>query len=305
MKKLKKLILLSLCTVALLTGCDKASSTEPKAPQEPQEVVSEANQEEPKRVIAGTVASAEILDLIDVDVVGVVSTEKTLPERFDGVAEIGMPMNPDLEKVVSLDPGLYITDASLKESIEALFTGKNIETMFLSNNSYQNILENIESLGQYFDKEEEARAVLNEMKEREQQVLDSIEEKEAPRILVIFGTPESFMLATKHSYAGGLVEMLGGINVTDSLGEARPMPYLPFSLETIADLNPDMILRLTHVSPEVSKAAFEKEFQKGFWANLEAVKNNRVYDLDPEYFGVTANIRAIEALEQMAEILYQ
>lgn len=300
---MKKIILMGLLAAVLMTGCGKTTNTEPgtAVPQGPQ---AEAQQQE-LRVIAGTVAAAEILDLIDVDVVGVVSTEKALPERFNGITEIGMPMNPDLEKVVSLNPELYITDASLKESIEALFEGQNIETMFLSNNSYQNILENIESLGQYFGKEEKAKAVLDEMKEREQQVLNSIEGKEAPRVLVIFGTPESFMLATKHSYAGGLVEMLGGINVTDSLGENRPMPYLPFSLETIADLNPDMILRLTHASPEVSRAAFEKEFEKGFWVNLEAVKNHRVYDLDPEYFGVTANIRAIEALEKMAEILYQ
>ena len=59
------------------------------------------------------------------------------------------------------------------------------------------------------------------------------------------------------------------------------------------------------MDPEASKKAFEEEFSKGLWVNLDAVKNNKVYDLDPEYFGVSANIRAVEALEKMSEILYK
>ena len=46
--------------------------------------------------------SAELLDLIDVDAIGVLSTKKKLPERFKDLPEIGSPMKPDLEKVVSL-----------------------------------------------------------------------------------------------------------------------------------------------------------------------------------------------------------
>ena len=96
MKKIKRLIALSLCATTLLVGCGSKAS--------PKEEITD------KKVIAGTAMSAELLDLIDVDAIGVLSTKKKLPERFKDLPEIGSPMKPDLEKVVSLNPDLYISD---------------------------------------------------------------------------------------------------------------------------------------------------------------------------------------------------
>ena len=303
MKKIKRLIALSLCATTLLVGCGSKAS--PKEENNNDAAVEEKKEITDKKVIAGTAMSAELLDLIDVDAIGVLSTKKKLPERFKDLPEIGSPMKPDLEKVVSLNPDLYISDGNLKGNIEELFKEKNINTLFLDNNSYEDVIKNIEYLGEYFGVEEKTKELVSKMNKEEGRILDSVKGKESPKVLVIFGTTESFMLATNHSYVGNLVEKLGGKNVTDELSKDNPAPYVPFSLETVADLNPDIILRLTHMDPEASKKAFEEEFSKGLWVNLDAVKNNKVYDLDPEYFGVSANIRAVEALETMSEILYK
>ncbi|WP_461614219.1 ABC transporter substrate-binding protein [Clostridium sp. Marseille-QA1073] len=303
MKKIKEIMALSLCATTLLVGCRSNATT--KEENKSETAVEQKKEVTDKKVIAGTTMSAELLDLIDVDAVGVLSTKKELPERFKDLPEIGSPMKPDLEKVVSLNPDLYISDGNLKGNIEELFKEKNINTLFLNNNSYEDVIKNIEDLGKYFEKEEKTKDLVSKMKKEEERILDSVKGKEAPKVLVIFGTTESFMLATKHSYAGSLVEKLGGKNVTDELSKDKSTPYVPFSLEAVANLNPDIILRLTHMEPEASKEAFEKEFSKGLWVNLDAVKNNKVYDLDPNYFGVSANIKAVEALEKMSEILYK
>lgn len=260
--------------------------------------------EEEKNIIAGTLMSAELLDLFDINPVGVLTSEKGLPSRYDDIQKIGSPMQPDLEIVTSLEPEVYITDANLKESLEELFKGSNFEMLFLSNNSYEDVFTNIENVGAFLGKEDRADEIILEMRDKEKEILDSISGKESPNVLILFGTPESFMIATPNSYTGNLVEKLGGVNVAANMAQGRPMPYLPYSLETIADLNPDIILRLTHVSPELSKKAFDEEFSKGFWSNIDAVKNEKVFDLNPDYFGVTANLRIMKALEEMAEILY-
>jgi iron complex transport system substrate-binding protein len=312
MKKILS-ILLIMSLALLIMGCSNKQEVVPTVVQNNENEAlneeSKINEEEEKveelRVIAGTVASAEFLDLLDITPIGVVSTSHTLPSRYDNVPQIGTAMSPDLELILSLNSDIYISDSSLKENIEGLLQGQEMELMFLTNNSFEDVMENFEALGTFFGKEEKANELIQEMKEKEQEILASIKDKEAPRVMVIFGTPESFMLATERSYAGSIVNKLGGINVTDDIQNAPPSPYIPFSLETVADLNPDIILRLSHAAPEATRAAFEKEFAQGFWLNLEAVKNNRVYDLDNDYFGVTANVRAKESLEKMAEILYQ
>lgn len=307
MKNIKFLMVIMLTLVIGLVGCtNKASVDEPEIEIPVVEVEEEEEEEEEvaKNIIAGTLMSAELLDLFDITPVGVLTSEKALPARYEGVTEIGSPMKPDLEVVVSLNSDLYLSDSNLKEAIDELFGGNNIETMFLTNNSYEDIFENIKNIGQYLNKTEKADSIIAEMESIEKDILASISGKESPNVLVLFGTPESFMIATPNSYTGSLVEKLGGINVAGDLAQDKPMPYLPFSLETIADLDPDMILRLTHVSPEISKKAFDAEFEKGFWTNLTAVKNGKVYDLDPNHFGVSANLRMMTALGELAEILY-
>ncbi|NLY46215.1 MAG: ABC transporter substrate-binding protein [Tissierella sp.] len=313
MKRKSLLILLILSLMVSLVACssggpdkdnDVDAVIENDVEKEDDIQENEVEGMEDKRIIAGTLMSAELLDLFDVNPVGVLTSEKGLPARYDNTAKIGSPMKPDLEIVTSLEPEVYITDASQEEALEELFKGSDFEMLYLSNNSYENIFTNIENVGQYLGKEDKANEIISEMRAKEKRIMDSVAGKESPNVLVLFGTPESFMIATPNSYTGNLVEKLGGTNVASDLAQGKPMPYLPFSLETIADMNPDIILRLTHVSPELSRKAFEEEFSKGFWTNLDAVKNDNVFDLDPDHFGVTANMRVMSALENMAEILY-
>lgn len=310
MKKNNLFMILMLCLVLSLAACtDKNNAVDSNIEDVGLEGDAEKGQDiveeiEPKNIIAGTLMSAELLDLFDINPVGVLTTEKSLPERYNDITKIGSPMKPDLEIVASLEPELYITDANLKESLKEIFKSTDFEMMFLNNNSYEDIFTNIESLGEYLNKTDKSNEIILEMRNKEKEIIDSISGKESPNVLIIFGTPESFMIATSNSYTGNLVEKLGGVNVASDLAKGSPTPYLPFSLETIADLNPDVILRLTHVSPELSKKAFDEEFSKRFWTNIDAVKNERVYDLDPNYFGVTANLRVMKALEALAEILY-
>ncbi|RLQ41438.1 High-affinity heme uptake system protein IsdE [Listeria monocytogenes] len=50
---------------------------------------------------------------------------------------------------------------------------------------------------------------------------------------------------------------------------------------------------------------FDEEFKTNdIWKHFDAVKNNRVYDLDENLFGMTASLNAPEALKEMEKMLY-
>ena len=309
---MKKLLLLIFSIALLVTGCgdknvsDKQTNVEGvKSTKASTDTPKDEKQVQDKKVIAGTVMAAELLDLLDIDAVGVPSTKKGLPKRYEGIAEIGMSMKPDVEKIVSLQPDVMISDFALKEAVDGILADQDIEMLYLKNNSYEDVITTLTTLGEYFGKEEKAKEVIKAMKDTEEKVLASIKDKENPRVMVLFGTTESFMLSTNNSFVGSLIEKLGATNVTDELSKGAPTPYVPFSLEQAVGLNPDIILRLTHMEVEASKAAFEKEFSKGLWQNMKPVQEGKVYDLDHEYFGVTANSHASESLEKLAEILYK
>ena len=68
---------------------------------------------------------------------------------------------------------------------------------------------------------------------------------------------------------------------------------------------PDIILRTAHALPDQVMEMFNEDFATNdIWKHFSAVKNNRVYDLTYEYFGMSANFSYPDALQELQEILY-
>lgn len=264
--------------------------------------VSKVEEVTEKRVVAGTVASAQYLDALGVDVVAVPTTEKKLPENYEGKPEIGLPMSPNLELILAQEPDVVVTDSNLKATIDEMFEGKDIEVILLNSNSYESIAENLNTLGEKLGLESKAEEVVAEIESKKAEAIAMTEGKDKKTVAIIFGTTSSFMLATENSCTGSIVKLLGATNVSEELGLTDA--YVAFDREKLAELNPDVILRLSHADPEEAKKAFDAEFEQDFWQGLTAVQENKVYDLDTAYFGVTANFDTIDAPVKLAEILY-
>lgn len=258
----------------------------------------------PQRVAVGTVGLSELFDALEIDLVGVPSSKSySVPARYDQATRVGMSMRPDFEILKSLDLDVFISDASFAGDMMGQLEEKNIGGAFLKTSSYADIKASIGSLGQAFEKQEQAQKMLDNMKKLEDEAKALADGQEKKTVMVIFGTPESFMLATDYSFVGDLAQKIGMDNVTDA--SKMPAPFMPFSNEAALKMNPDVILRLTHADPETSKKMFDKEFSENpIWQAMEAVKTNQVYDLDPHYFGVVANIRGAEAMKKLAEMVY-
>ncbi len=255
-----------------------------------------------ERIVAGTVAIAQMLDVLEVEsVVGVPATTYELPKRYSNLPKIGNPMNPSIESVKALRPTLFITSASLKNSLQSVLSQNKIPTIFLELNTMDQLKTTILSLGKLLGKSQKANELYNEIVRREKEVLRGISGKERPKVLIIFGAPGNFMIATEASYVGSMAKKLGAINVVHNSSQA----YIPLNMELIISTQPDYILRLTHADPVTSKKMFEKEFSENkLWSHFKAVREGKVIDLPSGYFGVNANILFLEAFEMLAKFLY-
>jgi len=109
------------------------------------------------------------------------------------------------------------------------------------------------------------------------------------------------MLATEKSYVGNLVNLAGGDNVL----EDASISFAQVNKEELLNLNPDKIVVMVHADPETTNAQIKETLATdAAWKNLDAVKNGEVHYLDSEYFGMSANLKVIEALDKMHDILY-
>lgn len=252
-------------------------------------------------VVATSVAVTEILDALGVKVSGVPSTSYELPESTKGAVEVGNPMSPDLEIIKSLNPTMVVSVDTLGSDYMNLFTENNIPSEFVSLESLDGLKEAITTLGEKFDKNDEAKALLEQIESKELEVKEKAESLENPEVLVLFAAPGSTMIATSKSYVGSLVELVGGKNIIEDSSTA----FTTYNKEDLAMLNPEKILVMVHALPEETKAALEAEMESdSAWQNINAVKEGNVIYLDSEYFGMSANLKVIEGLEILSDIVH-
>lgn len=286
--KKKIIALLSVTMLTFMVGCSSSESNESN--------VTNSNGEEV--VVATSVAVTEILDKLGVEVSGVPTTSYELPESTKDATEVGSPMNPDLEIIKSLNPTCVVSVDTLGSDFEKQFTENNIPSMFVNLSTVNGLKETIANLGEKFDKSEKAVEIIAELENKENELnLSKKENKED--ILILFGAPGSVMVSTDNSYVGNLVKIAGGNNIFESESSS----FIQVNMEEIIKRNPDKILIMTHAVPEEAKKAVEEEFAKATWQQLDAIKNNKVYYLENGYFGMSANLKVIEALDKLGAIL--
>ena len=286
--KKKIIALLSVTMLTFMVGCSSSESNESN--------VTNSNGEEV--VVATSVAVTEILDKLGVEVSGVPTTSYELPKSTKDATEVGSPMNPDLEIIKSLNPTCVVSVDTLGSDFEKQFTENNIPSMFVNLSTVDGLKETIVNLGEKFDKSEKAVEIIAELENKENELnLSKRENKED--ILILFGAPGSVMVSTDNSYVGNLVKIAGGNNIFESESSS----FIQVNMEEIIKRNPDKILIMTHAVPDEAKKTVEEEFAKATWQQLDAIKNNKVYYLENGYFGMSANLKVIEALDKLGAIL--
>ena len=265
------------------------------------ETAKQVKSESKERVVATTVAVTEIMDALEVDLVGVPTSSKTLPKRYKGLPEVGNPMSPDMEKVKSLKPSEVLSVTTLGYELKPVFDGVGMKANFLDLTSLKNMQSSISDLGKKYGREKQAEAVVTKLDKKVASIQKEVKGKKEPTVLILLGVPGSYLVATEHSYIGDLVKQLGGKNIV----QGEQVEYLASNTEYSKKADPDIILRAAHGMPDEVVKMFDKEFKTNdIWKHFAAVKNNRVYDLEERLFGTTGNLAAIEALDELKKMMY-
>ncbi|EEL32577.1 heme ABC transporter substrate-binding protein IsdE [Bacillus toyonensis] len=290
MKKIAS-VLMAIILLMSIAGCSS-----PK-----KETAKQVKSESKERIVATTVAVTEIMDALEVDLVGVPTSSKTLPKRYKGLPEVGNPMSPDMEKVKSLKPSEVLSVTTLEYELKPVFDGVGMKVNFLDLTSLKNMQNSISDLGKKYGREKQAEEVVTKLDKKVASIQKEVKGKKEPTVLILLGVPGSYLVATEHSYIGDLVKQLGGKNIV----QGERVEYLASNTEYLKKADPDIILRAAHGMPDEVVKMFDKEFKTNdIWKHFAAVKNNRVYDLEERLFGTTGNLAAIEALDELKKMMY-
>lgn len=261
-----------------------------------------AEEENGKRIIMDSVALTQLAEHLDLKLTGIPSSNlgKT-PERYKDIYQIGMPMNPNMEVVKSLNPTMVYVPDSLVDWVDEGFKKHRIPYKYVNLRSVENLYYVAKELATEYNKLDS----YNKLEDKREKFFNSynkkIVDKKKPKVLILMGLPGSYVAATENSYVGNLVRLAGGQNIVQSTKE-----FENINMEYLLSQQPDVILRAAHAMPDVVNKMFQTEFESNkSWQHFSAVKNNKVYDLDFKIFAMTAQFDYDEGLEQLYKIFYE
>ena len=266
----------------------------------------------PRRVV---ILNASHLDVFcaagGADIVVGKPTSKALSDKVIAATanakEIGVIHSPDVEAILNLQPDLIIgINVPFHQQLIPIMQKAGVPVLIESLDTYEQVQRMLSFYGELTGKADVAEKSLAEIDKQYQQGLALAKGKSAPKNLIVWGTTDSFSMATSTSFIGNLVFRLGGGNIADAAeSAAQNSGFIPLSMEFIAERNPEVIFIVTHGGAEMTQEKVLANLDKNnVWNGIAAVKNNRVYLLPYQIFAVNPGTRVGEALAVVAGHMY-
>ena len=264
---------------------------------------------EPKRIVFLNASNLEIFASIGGKAVGR-PTSNSYPEDIKaslaGIPEVGQIHAPNLEKIMSLKPDLVVgTNVPFHVMLRKPLEMAGVPLYLNMINSYEDVLQSIDNFGRFAGKEQEAAAKRAQIERDYVELTKDVQKGKGPKVLIIFGAPDSFNMSTKLSFSGDLVERLGGVNIADKADNVKDSSFIPLSMEFVAKENPDVVMLITMGgSKEILDKLRANMRDNVIWHDVNAVRYNRVYQLPPSLFTVNPGTHTIEAMKIMKNYMY-
>ncbi|MGL5514265.1 MAG: ABC transporter substrate-binding protein [Sporomusa sp.] len=264
----------------------------------------------PKRVVILNASNLEMFYAVGGTVVGRPTTEALPPVVKEAVREVpavGLASNPNIEQIIGLSPDLILgVNMPFHHNLIPVLDKAGIPILLQSIERYQQIIDTLQFYGELAGRPEQAQTVIAEIQSKCQSVIDRNKNRPAPSVLIVFGSPASFNMATDSSFPGDLVNRLGAVNVVGQYdGSVSQMGYVPLSMEYVAKQNPDMIFLITHNSDAKVNSKLQNELaDHPAWRGLKAVADNKVYVLPYNLFAVNPGTQVGDAMTVLAGFLY-
>lgn len=215
-----------------------------------------------------------------------VTVNDTFPPEVALLPRVGSQV-PDYERLVSLKPDLVVTDPGLQPREIERLRQLGLPVLELEAQSLEGLQKALLELGARTGSLARAEELRSAIKRR----LHGFERRTGPRtrvFLEIWNRP--LMTCGAGTYPDELVRLAGGEN---TFADLRDYPQI--SVEELLLRQPEVII--------LTVGDVDEARQRPGWSRLEAVRQGRVYKLDPDLL-VRPTLRFPQAVEQLAERLH-
>lgn len=295
------------CTVAL-AGCGKTADTTTSSSLH---AVTYENQQyqvptSPQRIVTLSNSLLNVLNAVDGTSLARVDSTEKLPEKLQALPSLGHEANINMEQLLSLKPDLVLGLSTQHSKLSGQLEGAHIPFVPIN---YSGIADNvplITFLGEITNHQDKAKEVIATYNKRIETVQASVKGVMPVRVAVLRATGKAVTAETDNAITASMVKLLGMDNVVLKHGgfdkNAKTVPY---SLETLAADDPDVIFISTMGEKDEIQATMAKEMTNNpAWQNLKAVKNGKVFYLPSNWFLLNPGLQTPDALAVLVKDAY-
>ncbi|KPN87542.1 heme/hemin ABC transporter substrate-binding protein [Pseudomonas nunensis] len=233
-----------------------------------------------------------------------VDTTSQHPESLKALPSIGYQRQLSAEGILSLRPQILVgTEEMGPPPVLAQIRTAGVQVeLFSAQPDLPALQSNLEHLGKLLGAEAQATQALQayqqQLDQQKAQVTQAQLKQKAPGVLLLLGHMGGKpMIAGKDTAADWLLQQAGGHNLATHTG------YKPFSNESLASLNPEVLVFADRaLTGDAARAALFKE--NPILSSTRAAKNGRVMELDPTLLVGGLGPRLPEALKKLSDGFY-
>ena len=219
---------------------------------------------EPKRIIAMLPSHTETIFALGAGskLVGIDEYSNYPKLETSKIQKVGNAFVPNLEAIAALKPDLVLADESTSSKLVSNLEKLGITVYGASAQTYLETFEKIAALGRMINRETNSLRLITGMRNEINAITAKIAGR--PRVSAYFEVDPTPYAAGPSSFIGEMLTRAGGVNI------------LPASLGAFPKISPELVVSS---NPSVIIGAkLEDLLLRPGWANIMAVKNNRVYD---------------------------
>ena len=259
-------------------------------------------QQPPKKVVALSPSMVEILYAIEAPPVARVSSANA-PDAARSLPAVGSAYNVSLEQVASQGPDLILADQQI-QSPQVLAELQKIAPVFAVRVlSFDDVPRSLRLTGRIMGKPEQGEKAAKAIEDKLKAVQDKLP-SQRPSVFIMIGDANAFFAAKPNAFVGDVVAKLGAKNVVPAGPDTSQFPgFTSYSMEQLAQLDPDVILVLTAGPPNVPRLS-QVLASNPAWAGLRAVKSGRVHEIDPVTLVQSAGPRVAKDIDELSAHLY-
>ncbi|MBU2063301.1 MAG: cobalamin-binding protein, partial [Candidatus Omnitrophica bacterium] len=209
---------------------------------------------------------------------------------------IGTLINPNIEKIFSLSPGLILAVRGINrpQAIDKLKSlGLNV-VAFDKCNTYDDIINSFLKLGKLTGTEQKAKDIVNRVDKEVQYISQKVKALPAARVFWEVGARPLISIGAK-AFANEFIRYAGGINVFSNTAVIYPR----VSREEVLKMNPEVIILVVMGNVTEKEKAYWQKFPE-----LAAAKSGRIYLINADSVCRPTPLSFLVGLKKVAALLH-